>query len=232
MDGEKRDPRAGKPAEASDLVNVPRLVTAYYTGHPDPTVPTERVAFGTSGHRGSAFTNSFNEAHILAITQAICEYRRRQGTDGPLYLAMDTHALAEPAFATALEVLAAQGVEVMIDQERAYTPTPALSHAILAYNRGRKSAWPMESSLRPPTTLPTTAGSSTTLPTAGRPTRPLPAGSRTAPTLCSPDARSDIRAVLSTAPCAPPPPTGTIISPSMLTILATSSIWTPFAAPD
>jgi phosphoglucomutase len=115
------------------------LVTAYYTGRPDPTVPTERVVFGTSGHRGSAFTNSFNEAHILAITQAICEYRRRQGTDGPLYLAMDTHALAEPAFASTLEVLAAQFVEVMIDQERGYTPTPVLSHAILAYNRGRKS---------------------------------------------------------------------------------------------
>jgi phosphoglucomutase len=139
MDGEKRDPRAGKPAEASDLVNVPRLVTAYYTGRPDPTVPTQRVAFGTSGHRGSAFTNSFNEAHILAITQAICEYRRSQGTEGPLYLAMDTHALSEPAFASTLEVLAAQGVEVMIDQDGGYTPTPVLSHAILAYNRGRKS---------------------------------------------------------------------------------------------
>jgi phosphoglucomutase len=139
MDGLKRHPRAGMPAEASDLVNVPRLVTAYYTGRPDPAVPEQRVVFGTSGHRGSAFSNSFNEDHVLAITQAICVYRRQQGINGPLFLAMDTHALSEPAFASALEVLAANGVEVMIDQDRGYTPTPVLSHAILTYNRGRKT---------------------------------------------------------------------------------------------
>jgi phosphoglucomutase len=125
------------PVEPSDLVNVPRLITAYYTGRPDPAVPEQRVAFGTSGHRGSAFSDSFNENHILAITQAICSYRRQQGINGPLFLAMDTHALSEPAFASALEVLAANEVDVMIDQDRGYTPTPVLSHAILTYNRDR-----------------------------------------------------------------------------------------------
>jgi phosphoglucomutase len=120
------------------LVNVPRLITAYYSGRPDPAVAAQRVAFGTSGHRGSSLTNSFNEAHILAITQAICRYRAQQGIDGPLFLAKDTHALSEPAFVSALEVLAANGVEVMVDDQLAYTPTPALSHAILTYNRGRK----------------------------------------------------------------------------------------------
>jgi len=132
------DPRAGKPAEASSLVNVPRLTTSYYVLKPDPTQSTQRVAFGTSGHRGSAFHSGFNEDHILAITQAICRYRQEQLTTGPLFLAMDTHALSEPAFASALEVLAANGVEVMIDSEGGYTPTPALSHAILKYNLGRK----------------------------------------------------------------------------------------------
>jgi phosphoglucomutase len=127
------------PAEPSDLVNIPRLITAYYTECPDPTLPSQRVAFGTSGHRGSAFSHSFNESHILAITQAICGYRQQQGINGPLFLAMDTHALSEPAFASALEVLAANGVEVMIDQDGGYTPTPVLSHAILTYNQGRKT---------------------------------------------------------------------------------------------
>ena len=139
MDGVRRHPRAGMPAEPSDLVNIPRLITAYYTGHPDPTMPSQRVSFGTSGHRGSAFSNSFNENHILAITQAICGYRQQQGINGPLFLAMDTHALSEPAFASTLEVLAANAVEVMIDQDGGYTPTPVLSHAILTYNRGRKT---------------------------------------------------------------------------------------------
>jgi len=132
------DPNAGKPAPPSMLVNVPRLVTAYYTGRPDPHVSTQRVAFGTSGHRGSSFALSFNEGHILAITQAICEYRRQEDATGPLYLAMDTHALSEPAWASALEVLAANGVDTMIDSAGGYTPTPALSHAILTYNRGRQ----------------------------------------------------------------------------------------------
>ncbi len=131
-------PLAGKPAPASLLLNVPRLITAYYTGKPDASGRAQRVSFGTSGHRGSSFATSFNESHILAITQAICRYRKQQGITGPLFLAMDTHALSEPAFASALEVLAANGVEVMVDQDDGYTPTPALSHAILTYNRGRK----------------------------------------------------------------------------------------------
>jgi phosphoglucomutase len=130
---------AGKPVPPALLVNVARLVTAYFTLAPDPAVASQRVAFGTSGHRGSAFACGFNEAHIQAITQAVCLYRRRAGFDGPLFLGMDTHALSEPAFATALEVLAANGVETMIDARGGYTPTPVISHAILGYNRGRTS---------------------------------------------------------------------------------------------
>ncbi|MBI5616625.1 MAG: alpha-D-glucose phosphate-specific phosphoglucomutase [Gammaproteobacteria bacterium] len=121
------------------LVDVPKLITAYYTETPDPGVPTERVAFGTSGHRGSAFHRSFNEAHILAITEAICRYRKQQGITGPLFLGMDTHALSVPAHASALEVLAAHGIDVMIATGTDYTPTPAVSHAILAHNRGRSA---------------------------------------------------------------------------------------------
>jgi len=119
------------------LVNVPRLITAYFSNLPDPSVPAQRVAFGTSGHRGSAFENSFNEWHVLAISQAICEYRTQQGIDGPLFLGIDTHALSEPALTSALEVLAANGVEVMLADKDEYTPTPVISHAILTYNRGR-----------------------------------------------------------------------------------------------
>jgi phosphoglucomutase len=130
--------RPGHHPLPENLVNLPRLVTAYYTLHPDPTVPAQRVAFGTSGHRGSAFNTAFNEDHIAAITQAICDYRRDQHITGPLFLAQDTHALSEPAFATALEVLAANKIDTMVDADLAYTPTPALSHAILTYNRGRK----------------------------------------------------------------------------------------------
>src|SRR5689334_6779394 len=133
-------PLAGKPAPSSLLVNVPRLVTAYYAEIPDPAAPGERVVFGTSGHRGCAFERSFNEWHIVAITQAICRYRAQQGTSGPLFLGMDSHALSEPAFASALEVLAARNITVMIDQDGGYTPTPSLSHAILTYNRGRRDA--------------------------------------------------------------------------------------------
>jgi phosphoglucomutase len=130
-------PNAGKPVQPGDLINVPRLITAYYTGQPDPAIPAQRVAFGTSGHRGSSLDNAFNEGHILAITQAICLYRKQQGINGPLFLGIDTHALSEPALASALEVLAANGVEVMIDAAAGYTPTPVISHAILTYNRGR-----------------------------------------------------------------------------------------------
>ena len=130
-------PLAGKPAPAGILVNVPRLVTAYYAGVPDPKLPAQRVVFGTSGHRGSAFHLAFNEWHILAITQAICLYRQSKNIAGPLYLGIDTHALSVPACTTALEVLAANGVEVMLAAGDEYTPTPVISHAILTYNRGR-----------------------------------------------------------------------------------------------
>lgn len=130
-------PLAGKPAPFEYLVNVPRLVSAYYTLAPDMDNPTHCVAFGTSGHRGSSTLRSFNEAHILAISQAICEYRAMRGYSGPLYMGMDTHALSEPALYTALEVFAANGVDVMIQQGLGFTPTPVISHAILAYNRGR-----------------------------------------------------------------------------------------------
>ena len=132
-------PLAGKPATPAMLVDVPRLVSAYYTGVPDSSVPAQRVAFGTSGHRGSAFANTFNEWHVLAISQAICDYRKRRAPNGPLYLGIDTHALSVPACASALEVLAANGVDVMLAEHDEYTPTPVISHAILAYNRGRDS---------------------------------------------------------------------------------------------
>jgi phosphoglucomutase len=132
-------PLAGKPAPPSALVDIARLVTAYYTGIPDAGVAAQRVAFGTSGHRGSSFDLSFNEHHVIAITQAICRYRKTQGIDGPLYLGIDTHGLSAPACASALEVLAANGVETMLAVGDEYTPTPAVSHAILAYNRGRST---------------------------------------------------------------------------------------------
>jgi phosphoglucomutase len=131
--------RAGRPAQPEDLVDVARLVTAYYACRPDPARVEQRVSFGTSGHRGSAFDTAFNEAHILATSQAICEYRASQGVDGPLFLGIDTHALSEPARVSALEVFAANGVRVLIDSRDGYTPTPAVSHAILTYNRGRES---------------------------------------------------------------------------------------------
>ncbi|MGZ4488210.1 MAG: phosphoglucomutase (alpha-D-glucose-1,6-bisphosphate-dependent) [Nocardioides sp.] len=133
------DPRAGRTAEASDLVDVAHLVTAYYTGVPDPEDVDQQVAFGTSGHRGTSLRTSFNETHILATTQAICDYRREQGYDGPLFIGRDTHGLSEPAWATALEVLAANDVTVLVDDRDGYTPTPAVSHAIIRANAGRTS---------------------------------------------------------------------------------------------
>jgi phosphoglucomutase len=133
-------PYAGKPAELWMLTNIPRLITAYYSNQPDPSVLEQGVAFGTSGHRGSAFETSFNEWHILAICQAICDYRAWKKISGPLFLGIDTHALSEPAFASSLEVLAANGVEVMIDHHHNYTPTPTVSHAIVSFNRGRARA--------------------------------------------------------------------------------------------
>ncbi len=132
-------PLAGKPAPPSSLVDLSKLVTTYYTEVPDASVPAQRVAFGTSGHRGSSFNVSFNEWHVLAITQAICQYRASHGIDGPLFLGIDTHALSQPACASAIEVLAANGVDVMLATDDEYTPTPAVSHAILTYNRGRSS---------------------------------------------------------------------------------------------
>ncbi len=132
-------PNAGKTLDPSKLVNIPRLITAYFTGKPDPAVPSQRVAFGTSGHRGSALETAFNENHILAISQAICDHRTRVGITGPLFVGIDTHALSEPAIASAVEVFAANGVETFIDAQGGYTPTPVISHAILCYNRGRSS---------------------------------------------------------------------------------------------
>lgn len=132
-------PLAGKPAPKSRLIDIPRLLSAYINQHPDPSIEAQRVAFGTSGHRGSSFENTFNEWHILAISQAICDYRKRQSISGPLFLGIDTHALSVPACASALEVLAANGVDVMLAEHDEYTPTPVISHAILTYNRGRTS---------------------------------------------------------------------------------------------
>jgi len=132
------NPLAGKPAEPSMLVNVTKLITAYYKEKPDPSIPAQRVVFGTSGHRGSPFKNSFNEAHILAVTQAICLYRKQHKINGPLFIGIDTHAVSMPAFHSALEVLAANKADVMIAEDNEYTPTPTISHAILTYNRGRK----------------------------------------------------------------------------------------------
>ena len=137
----KNSPLAGKPATEVARVDIPRLLTAYYSEHPDPSVPAQRVAFGTSGHRGSAFDRTFNEGHVLAISQAICEYRAQKGITGPLFLGIDTHALSVPASASALEVFAANGVEVMLAQDDEYTPTPVLSHAILTYNRDRSAGF-------------------------------------------------------------------------------------------
>ena len=132
-------PLAGKPADPSTLIDARQLLAAYFTGRPDPSVPAQRVSFGTSGHRGSSLDNSFNEAHILAITQSICDYRESQKIDGPIFIGIDTHALSEPAFVTALEVLAANRVDVMVDSAGGYTPTPVISHAVLTHNRERRT---------------------------------------------------------------------------------------------
>jgi phosphoglucomutase len=133
------NPAAGKPVAANRLANIPKLVTAYFAAKPDPADPAQRVAFGTSGHRGSSLRNSFNEDHILATTQAICDYRKEAGLTGPLFVGIDTHALAEPALVSAIEVFAANGVDIMVDEHGGYTPTPVISHSILSYNKGRKN---------------------------------------------------------------------------------------------
>jgi phosphoglucomutase len=160
------DPRAGQPADPSMWVDIPRLMTAYYTRRPDASMPEQRVAFGTSGHRGSAFDCAFNEDHMLAITQALCEYGRWRRINGPLFLGIDTYALSESAFATALEVLAAHEMEVRIDDREGYTPTrssPTRSSPITTEDAA-PGAWPTESSSHPPTTRRRTEASSTTRP--------------------------------------------------------------------
>ena len=128
-------PRAGKPVEATDLINVPKLISHYYSLEPDLELDSQKVSFGTSGHRGSSSQKTFNEMHILAIAQAICDYRRCNGVDGPLFLGRDTHALSECAYNTTLEVLVANGVQVKVDNDHNYVPTPVISHAIVSYNR-------------------------------------------------------------------------------------------------
>ncbi len=165
-------PFAGKLPEPSMLINIPSVVTAYYTGVPDASIPEQRIAFGTSGHRGSSLQCSFNESHILAITQAICLYRKQQKIEGPLFLGMDTHALSTPAHATALEVLVANGVEVMIAGNGEYTPTPAISHAILQYNRGRKTGL-ADGIIITPSHNPPTDGGFKYNPTKGGPAEPV-----------------------------------------------------------
>jgi phosphoglucomutase len=131
------NPAAGKPVSPESLTNIPKLISAYFASKPDATDPAQRVSFGTSGHRGSSLRNSFNEDHILATTQAICDYRRQASFTGPLFIGIDTHALAEPALVSAVEVFAANNVDIMIDERGGYTPTPVISHAILTYNRAR-----------------------------------------------------------------------------------------------
>lgn len=183
-----QDARAGQVAGPGDLVDVARLVTAYYALHPDPAEPGQRVAFGTSGHRGSSLATAFNEDHIAATSQAICEYRTAQGTDGPLFLGADTHALSEPARVTALEVFAANDVSVLIDQGDGYTPTPAVSHAILTHNRGRTSGL-ADGVVVTPSHNPPADGGFKYNPRTADPRAPRrPPGSRTAPTRSSPRA--------------------------------------------
>ena len=141
-------PRAGKPASSDQLVNVARLVSAYYSHKPDINDPAQAVAFGTSGHRGSSFLNTFTQTHIAAICQALSEYRDAQGTSGPMFIGMDTHALSESAFITAVEVLTANNIQLIVQQDRGYTPTPVISHAILNYNRERSSGYNLESHVK------------------------------------------------------------------------------------
>ncbi len=177
--------RAGTTAQPQDLVDVARLVTAYYSEHPDPEDPGQRVSFGTSGHRGSSMHSAFNDDHIAATSQAIVEHRRAAGVDGPLFLAKDTHALSEPAWTTALEVFAANDVTVLVDRRDRYTPTPALSHAVLTYNRGRTSGLSDGVVVTPSHNPPQTAASSTTRPTAAPQAVTSPVLCRTRPTHCS-----------------------------------------------
>jgi phosphoglucomutase len=178
-------PLAGKPAPKEMLINLDELNRLYLERRPDLSDPTQMVSFGTSGHRGTPLKGTFTEAHILATTQAICEYRRLQGIDGPLLMGKDTHAVSAPAQKTALEVLAANGVETMIQQNDGVTATPVISHAILVYNRGRKDHFADGIVITPRTIPPRTAALSTIRPTEAPPTPMSQSGSRTAPTNCS-----------------------------------------------
>ena len=200
------DPRAGQPAQPSDLVDVAQLVDAYYAVQPDPAEPAQQVVFGTSGHRGSSFDAAFNEAHILATTQAICEYRAAQGYDGPLFVGRDTHGLSEPAWASALEVLAANDVTVLVDAARPATPRPprsaTRSSPPTAGKTGRAGRRHRGHARR--TTRPATAASSTTRRTAARPTPTPPAGSPTAPTSCCAPGWTASAGSRSTGPAPPP----------------------------
>ena len=173
---------AGKPAPREMLTNIPRLVTSYYTLKPDPTNPSHLVRFGTSGHRGTSPEHEFNEDHILAISQAVCEVRRGRGITGPLYIGMDTHALSEPALATAIEVFAANQATIMFQTGYGYTPTPAISHAILTYNAGRTSGLADGVVITPSHNPPEDGGFKYNPRPPARPTRPRPGSSRTAPT--------------------------------------------------
>ena len=168
-------PDAGKPVKTENLTDIAELISLYYERQPDVSNQDQRVAFGTSGHRGSSLKSSFTQSHIMAISQAICDYRTDQGITGPLFMGKDTHALSIPAEKTALQVFAANGVTVMIDQDGGYTPTPVISHAILTYNKDRSTDLPMALSLPPPTTLRITADSNTTRRTVARqiPMRPV-----------------------------------------------------------
>ena len=175
-------PLAGQPATALPLLDVSRLLAAYFDSRPDPGVATQRVAFGTSGHRGSSFKSSFNEWHVLAITQAVCDYRQGKGIDGPVFIGIDTHALSKPAGDSALEVLAANGVETMLAAGDEYTPTPVLSHAILGYNRGRTTGLADGLVMSPSHNPPDNGGYKYNPPNGGPADTDVTSGSRTAPT--------------------------------------------------
>ena len=178
--------RAGQPAQETDLVDISKLLDAYHDTVPTPSEPTQRVSFGTSGHRGSSLTGSFNEAHIVAITQAIIEYRASQNYTGPIYVGRDTHALSEPALLTVLEVLAGADVPAMIDDRDGYTPTPVLSHAIITHNKRVGTAQGLADGIiiTPSHNPPETAESNTTHPTAAQLAPTSPRGSKTGPTNC------------------------------------------------
>ena len=169
-------PLAGKPAPIEYLANIPRLVSAYYTQRPQPGDPTQQVSFGTSGHRGSSLTASFNEDHVAAITQAIIEYRRGEGITGPLFMGMDTHALSEPALYTAIEVFAGNGVDIRIHQDHRYTPTPVISHAILTFNQAYPETLADGVIISPSHNPPEDGGFKYNPPNGGRQTQAQPGG--------------------------------------------------------